>query len=131
MHTVRAQADAVGVAQPQTTSGDLALADLIPLEDVPARLPARRGRRHHRSTPFRWASKGLHGVVLRTVRIGGTLATTETWLLAFFAAAEAARRAAAEPPPKRPRRRPSKGTPRTARTDATLARHGLASGGVS
>ena len=88
------------------TTPSYALADLVALEDVPARLPARRGRRHHRATPYRWASRGLHGVVLRTVRVGGCLCTTESWLLEFFAAAGAARQAAAEPEPEpQPRRR--------------------------
>jgi len=106
---------------------DHTLADLIPLETVPERLPRRRGRKHHRSTPFRWASRGLHGVTLQTTRVGGTMCTTEAWLLRFFADVEKARRAAAEPPPQRqPRRRPTRAA-RNGRTDEVLARHGLAS----
>ena len=59
---------------------------LIPLEAVPDLLPTRRGRKHHKSSIFRWASKGLHGTRLRSVSVGGTRATTRAWLLDFFEA---------------------------------------------
>ena len=35
-------------------------------------------------TVHRWAASGLKGHKLRTVRVGGTLCTTEAWLWEFF-----------------------------------------------
>ncbi|HSI34581.1 MAG: DUF1580 domain-containing protein [Phycisphaerae bacterium] len=49
-------------------------------------LPKRRGQRKpHPSTFFRWAQRGLRGVKLETIRVGGTLCTTEQALVRFFA----------------------------------------------
>ncbi len=36
----------------------------------------RRGRRPNVSTLYRWARKGCNGVVLETIRVGGTLCTS-------------------------------------------------------
>ena len=36
----------------------------------------RRGRRPHVSTLYRWASAGVRGVRLETMRVGGTLCTS-------------------------------------------------------
>ena len=61
---------------------------LIRLADVPqlSWLPGRRaGKRLHLATVHRWANSGLRGRVLKTVRCGGALCTTEPWLLEFFA----------------------------------------------
>lgn len=62
-------------------------AKLIPLSQVPRLnfLPCRRnGRKLHPSTVFRWAQRGLRGVKLQVVRVGGTLCTTEDALCRFF-----------------------------------------------
>ncbi|NNM84961.1 MAG: DUF1580 domain-containing protein [Phycisphaerales bacterium] len=62
---------------------------LIALREVPALswLPARRtGATLRVSTVIRWAQRGVGGRRLRTVRVGGTLATSEPWLLEFFEA---------------------------------------------
>ena len=68
----------------------IALADgneLIPLSQVP-RLPfmprPRRGRKMAASTIFRWAQRGVRGVRLEVVRVGGTLCTTVQALQHFF-----------------------------------------------
>jgi hypothetical protein len=59
---------------------------LIKLADVPRLrwMPRPRGKRLHVSTIFRWAQRGVHGAVLETIRIGGTLYTSEEALLRFF-----------------------------------------------
>lgn len=45
---------------------------LIPLRDVPRRLPVRpNGKKLHISAVYRWASRGVRGVKLETTRIGG------------------------------------------------------------
>ncbi|MGD0138691.1 MAG: DUF1580 domain-containing protein [Tepidisphaeraceae bacterium] len=62
---------------------------LIRLHDVPdvSWLPSRRGgAKLHVSTAWRWAMRGVRGHKLRTVRVGGTLCTQETWLRDFFEA---------------------------------------------
>jgi hypothetical protein len=62
---------------------------LMRLCDVPslAWLPRRRkGARLNFSTVWRWALRGVHGIRLRTVVVGGTRCTSERWLREFFAA---------------------------------------------
>ena len=60
----------------------------IPLTRVPKMvrwLPRRRkGKRPHVSTIFRWALRGVRGIRLETIRIGGTLCTSEEALVRFF-----------------------------------------------
>ena len=62
------------------SSEPIRIAELIPLERIPAVLPARPDR----STVFRWVTKGCSGVKLRTVSVGRTRHTTERWLMEFF-----------------------------------------------
>jgi len=38
--------------------------------------PVRRGKKLHISTLYRWASKGISGVRLETLRLGGTTVTS-------------------------------------------------------
>jgi hypothetical protein len=50
---------------------------LIPLRDAPKHLPVRpNGKRLHISAVYRWIAKGVAGVVLEAVRIGGTTYTS-------------------------------------------------------
>lgn len=63
-------------------------AKFVPLSDVPAMLPARpNGRKVHISAVYRWASKGVKGVRLETVRIAGALFTTREAVEDFINAA--------------------------------------------
>src|SRR5690242_14240640 len=59
---------------------------LIRLADVPHLdfLPTRNGKPVHLATVHRWATRGLDGRKLRTVRFGGAMATTVAWLWEFF-----------------------------------------------
>lgn len=61
----------------------------IPLTRVPKVvrwLPGRRrGRKLNIATVFRWAQRGLRGVMLETISIGGTKCTSEEALKRFFA----------------------------------------------
>lgn len=59
---------------------------LVKLTEVPrlSWMPRPRRKRIHSSTIFRWTKRGLRGVVLETIRIGGTLYTSEQALLRFF-----------------------------------------------
>ena len=60
----------------------------IPLTQVPTTvrwLPRRRaGKKPNIATIFRWAQRGLRGVRLETLRVGGTLCTSEEALKRFF-----------------------------------------------
>ena len=55
------------------------------LRDAAKRLPKRRGgKRPHVATLYRWAKRGLRGVVLETLQVGGTLCTSREALQRFF-----------------------------------------------
>jgi hypothetical protein len=63
---------------------------LMPLAAAAAILGKRRGgKRTHVSTLHRWSRRGLRGVRLETIRIGGVVCTSEAALEAFFQALSA------------------------------------------
>ena len=79
---------------------DLNNETLIAIRDVPRHLPARRnGKRVHVSAVYRWSLRGLRGVVLETVRIGGTLYTSGEALQRFAESLSAGRIDAVPPAP--------------------------------
>ncbi|MEX2389193.1 MAG: DUF1580 domain-containing protein [Phycisphaeraceae bacterium] len=50
---------------------------LIPIREVPKRLPARpSGRQMHISAIYRWIQRGVRGVKLEAVKIGGSSYTS-------------------------------------------------------
>lgn len=56
---------------------DLASEHLIRISEVPRHLPVRpNGKRLHISACYRWILKGTRGVVLESIRIGGTTYTS-------------------------------------------------------
>lgn len=60
---------------------------LMPLGQAARQLPALRGGRPvNPATLRRWASKGLRGVKLETLRCGGTVVTSREALQRFFSA---------------------------------------------
>ena len=64
---------------------DIQREQLVGLGEVPQVLAAlRRGRKIHLSTAHRWASKGLRGVRLETLRMGGSRVTSIEALQRFF-----------------------------------------------
>lgn len=64
----------------------IATETVISLKDASKRLPCRRaGRPTHRATLYRWSSKGLHGIKIETVQVGGTRCTSVEALQRFFA----------------------------------------------
>ena len=66
---------------------DIAHETVLSLTEASRLLPRRRGGKHpHVSTLYRWASVGLDGVRLDTIRIGGTLCTSIRALQRFFEA---------------------------------------------
>jgi len=70
--------------------------DLLSLRAAAAGLPRRRaGKRPHVATVYRWAKRGLRGVVLETLQVGGTLCTSQEALQRFFEALTAPGRVSA------------------------------------
>jgi hypothetical protein len=56
---------------------DITQETLIPLREAPRRLPPRpNGKRIHISACYRWISRGVRGVRLEAIRIGGTTYTS-------------------------------------------------------
>lgn len=63
---------------------DITNENLIRICDVPRRLPARpSGRRIHVSTVYRWIMRGVRGVCLEVIRVGGTTYTSAEALQRF------------------------------------------------
>lgn len=63
---------------------DVTNEQLLPIRDVPRQLPARpNGKRLHISVVYRWIMRGVRGVVLESVRIGGTTYTSREALQRF------------------------------------------------
>ena len=66
---------------------DLTTETVLSLTQATKLLPQRRkGKRPHVATLYRWASRGLRGVKLETIQIGGTLCTSVPALQRFFEA---------------------------------------------
>ena len=58
---------------------------VLSLTEAAKALPRRRaGKRPHVATLYRWASRGLRGVKLETLQVGGTLCTSTEALQRFF-----------------------------------------------
>ena len=77
---------------------DMSNEQLLTLRDAARALPGQRcGRRVHVSTLYRWCSRGLGGVQLECLRVGGRLYTSQEALQRF-----ADRLTAAQSPGGRP-----------------------------
>lgn len=74
--------------QTSTTALGVRLDECLSLTAAPRRWPARAdGSRPHRSTLWRYATVGIDGVVLRTVRVPGVGRMTHpSWIDQFIAA---------------------------------------------
>lgn len=106
------------------------LRELIPLADLPSRIPkGHGGRRIHSHVPYRWAAKGLAGVTLRTLTLPGTgKATTLDWYRQFVAEVAAARGQQKPQPPRQAKQQPRRSGGPRAQTQRTLQRHRLEPG---
>lgn len=76
--------------------------EVIALRHVAKFLPSGRleGKSVHHATVYRWASKGIGGIVLETVFIGGIRFTSKTALMRFIEQRNGGRLPVL-PPPKR------------------------------
>ena len=64
---------------------DVANENTISLTEAAKQLPRRRaGKRTHVATLYRWGIRGLNGVRLETIQIGGTRCTSVEALQRFF-----------------------------------------------
>ncbi len=64
---------------------DITSERVVSLNDASKYLPRRRaGKKPHTSTLFRWAQRGVRGVRLETIQVGGTLCTSLEALQRFF-----------------------------------------------
>lgn len=64
---------------------DHKLENLISLREAAGRLPRRRaGRPANVSTLYRWSDRGVRGIRLETIQIGGSRCTSEQALDRFF-----------------------------------------------
>lgn len=124
---------------------DMTTEQLLPLSKVPGYLEKRGlGRRVSIQAVHRWAHHGAGGVVLESIRIGGTTVTSieamQRWIAARSHAKEAARSPVVSPPPTSqhlpPARRPIVESAATMKTlmdhrllptplDATLGKLGM------
>ena len=63
---------------------DVSSESLVPIRDVPRLLPARpSGKRVHVSAVYRWVARGVRGVTLESIKIGGTSYTSMEALARF------------------------------------------------
>ena len=63
---------------------DMNAESLIPLRDVPKLLPLRHGgKRIHLSAIYRWISRGIRGVRLDAIKVGGTTYTSSEAIQRF------------------------------------------------
>ena len=63
---------------------DIATEQLMPIREVPRFLPPRlSGRRVHVSAVYRWMNRGVRGVRLEGVKVGGTMYTSVEALQRF------------------------------------------------
>ncbi|MFN0021058.1 MAG: DUF1580 domain-containing protein [Pirellulaceae bacterium] len=58
--------------------------DILSLSEAATILPRRRGKKTNTCTLYRWTKRGLRGVVLESIQIGGTRCTSRQALERFF-----------------------------------------------
>jgi transposase len=62
---------------------DINAEQLVPLREVPQFLPRRAGRKVHISTVYRWTQRGVRGIQLESVRVGGSTYTSREAMQRF------------------------------------------------
>ena len=79
---------------------DISSEHLVPISDVPRQLPTRRsGKRVHISAVYRWIQRGVRGVQLEFLKIGGTTYTSIEAVQRFADQLSQARSPASPVPP--------------------------------
>ena len=66
---------------------DISKESLFSLTEAAAQVPRRRaGRKCHVATVYRWAQRGVRGIRLETIQVGGTRCTSRQAMQRFFEA---------------------------------------------
>ncbi len=71
---------------------DMNREEVVLIREVPGLLPKKNGRKKHLASIYRWLSRGLVGVRLESVYIGGEQYTSKQALDRFFCAVTEAKR---------------------------------------
>ena len=72
------------MTEPRRYMIDVNQEQLVPIRNVPGLLPRRpTGKRVHISAVYRWVQRGVRGVRLESIRIGGTTYTSREALQRF------------------------------------------------
>jgi hypothetical protein len=111
------------------------LRDLFPLSEIHRHLPRRPdGKKLHRTSVGRWASRGCRGVILRTWLVGGVRFTSSRAVADFVACLTAPRRGERPDAPRSPAivdivatktAKTNSASPRRDRIESDLKRFGL------
>lgn len=132
-HAARPDATSTGQSG-QHDSDDLnlntddALRDAFPINEVPRHLPRRSGKRVHISTIWRWIQRGVRGVKLESLNIGGRRYVPREALEHFLEALNRPHLATAEHQPPAYRRREAE---RAAREVQKILKDNASSKGVA
>ncbi len=101
------------------------------LSDVAALLPRLHGKRLHSSTLWRWTTKGVRGVRLEYIGLGGRLLTSVEAVVRFAAKlAELDQQPANDDPPEEVRQKAKRRTPTQRDRDVARARKELEAAGI-
>ena len=99
------------------------------LSEIARMLPPYQGRRLHPSTLWRWSSKGLKGVRLETLRLGGRILCSVEAVTRFAAnLTELDQHPADDDPPAEVRQKAKRRTPTQRDRDVARARKELEAG---
>ncbi len=108
---------------------DLHAENVGTLAEVAAQLPRLSGRRLHCSTLWRWATRGIRGIRLEYIKMGGRLVTSVEAVARFSAKlAELDRQQPEDKPPVQVRQKAKRRTPTQRDRDVARARKELEAG---
>ena len=107
---------------------DLHAENVGTLADVAARLPRLSGRRLHCSTLWRWATKGIRGIRLEYIKMGGRLVTSVEAVARFSAKLAELDQQPRDDPPAEVRQKAKRRTPIQRERDLARARKELEAG---
>ncbi len=98
------------------------------LSEIARLLPPYQGRRLHPSTLWRWSSKGLKGVRLETLRLGGRILCSVEAVTRFAAKLAELDQQSRDDPPAEVRQKAKQRTPIQRERDLARARKDLEAG---
>jgi hypothetical protein len=90
------QLKAINLAAMSIMNPSVDVRKCFPLREADAYFPRSKGRRVSLPTLYRWATSGVRGVRLQTIRLGQTRCTSEVWVMQFIAELNADREEAVQ-----------------------------------